>query len=309
MELGFGGIKQEADPASIAQPLVLTAGESQREIPPLRLWGKIDRVDIDREGRFIIYDYKSGNPPQQKAIKEGKLLQLPLYLLAVGRLFLPTAEPVGAAYYSLKQADRRRGIWRKETLNFGFTIRGALADPDWEQLLEHSIDKALSYYRGILRVTFPLLRRGNVKATANSAPSVVTLGGGGKMRMKLNKQQRAAVTRLDKDLLVMAGAGTGKTRVLTQKYLYLLQTKVCEVPQIVAVTFTRKAAAEMKARIRQQLKKEYAQSTGDQRMYWSRQLEWLEVAAQITTIHGLCFSLLTQHPVEGRSIPKPSSWI
>ncbi len=122
--------------------------------------------------------------------------------------------------------------------------------------------------------------------------------------MKLNEQQQAAVTRLDKDLLVMAGAGTGKTRVLTQKYLYLLQTKKCEVPQIVAVTFTRKAAAEMKARIRQQLKKEYTQSTGSERAYWSRQLEFLEVAAQITTIHGLCFSLLMQHPVEAGIDPR-----
>lgn len=154
LELGFGGIKKDADPASTAQPLVLTAGLDNGSWPPLRLWGKMDRVDTDREGRFIIYDYKSGNPPQLKAIKEGQLLQLPLYMLAVSRLFLPAGEPVGAAYYSLKQVDRRRGIWRKEALNFGLKIHGALTEDKWDTLVEHSIQKALSYYRGILQGDF-----------------------------------------------------------------------------------------------------------------------------------------------------------
>lgn len=122
--------------------------------------------------------------------------------------------------------------------------------------------------------------------------------------MKLNERQQAAVTKLDTDLLVMAGAGTGKTRVLTHKYMYLLQTKKCEVPQIVAVTFTRKAADEMKARIRQQIKKEYANSFGTRQVFWSRQLELLEVASHISTIHGLCFSLLTQHPIEAGIDPQ-----
>ena len=72
--------------------------------------------------------------------------------------------------------------------------------------------------------------------------------------MILNEEQQRAVEEFTTDLLVMAGAGTGKTRVLTQKYLYLLQTRKCEVPQIVAVTFTNKAAAEMRARIRQEMK-------------------------------------------------------
>ncbi len=154
LELGFGGFKRDADPASTAEPLVLTAGREQQETLSLRLWGKIDRIDTDCEGRFIVYDYKSGNPPSPKAIKEGKLLQLPLYLLAVGRLFFPTAEPVGAAYYSLKQANRRRGIWRKESLNFGVSIRGALEEPDWDSLIEHSVGQALAYFQGILKGDF-----------------------------------------------------------------------------------------------------------------------------------------------------------
>ena len=122
--------------------------------------------------------------------------------------------------------------------------------------------------------------------------------------MKLNERQKEAVIKFDTDLLVMAGAGTGKTGVLTHKYMYLLKTKKCEVPQIVAVTFTRKAADEMRARIREQLKNEYRISSGKEQEFWSRQQELLEVSSHITTIHGLCFSILTQHPVEAGIDPQ-----
>ena len=122
--------------------------------------------------------------------------------------------------------------------------------------------------------------------------------------MKLNEEQQRAVEEFSTDLLVMAGAGTGKTRVLTEKYLYLLQTRKCEVPQIVAVTFTNKAAAEMRDRIRTELKAIYQKSAGPEREYWSRQVELLEVAAKITTIHGLCLALLRQHPVEAGIDPQ-----
>ena len=72
LELGFHGIKQEADPASIAQPLVLTAGESQSEIPPLRLWGKIDRVDIDREWEGLSFMTTNQEiPPQAEGDQRG----------------------------------------------------------------------------------------------------------------------------------------------------------------------------------------------------------------------------------------------
>ncbi|NLM36686.1 MAG: hypothetical protein GX202_00990 [Firmicutes bacterium] len=161
-ELGFGGLLHEADAGSTPQPLVLTAEDVPADElpapaaqPPLKIWGKIDRVDTDGAGNFIVYDYKTGRLPSQEEILSGKRLQLPLYLLAVSRLFLPEGRPVGAAYYSLPQSTRGRGIWRAEAEALGIGSRHLLTDEEWAATLENAVTAALQSYHAILRGAFP----------------------------------------------------------------------------------------------------------------------------------------------------------
>ena len=70
---------------------------------------------------------------------------------------------------------------------------------------------------------------------------------------QLNSQQAAAVTHTDGPSVILAGAGSGKTRVLTNKVLYLTEEKKIDPMRIAMMTFTNKAAQEMKSRVKKDL--------------------------------------------------------
>lgn len=69
----------------------------------------------------------------------------------------------------------------------------------------------------------------------------------------LNPQQQAAVTHIGSPLLILAGAGSGKTRVLTHRAAFFIQQKLAKPSEVLLLTFTNKAAGEMKARMQKLL--------------------------------------------------------
>lgn len=122
--------------------------------------------------------------------------------------------------------------------------------------------------------------------------------------MTFTSEQHEAVARLDDNLCVVAGAGTGKTRVLVERFLHLMEVGGCEPSQLAAITFTEKAAAEMLSRLRDSCAERMARADDDaRRQIWKRRLEDLGDAA-VTTIHGFCRRLLAQNPVEAGLDPR-----
>ena len=95
------------------------------------------------------------------------------------------------------------------------------------------------------------------------------------------------------------GPGSGKTTVLVERYLHILLKHNPSIDQIVAITFTNRAANEMRERLREQLDQLLSAASGNARkqlLSYKRTLD----GAVITTIHGFCSRLLREFPVEAR---------
>jgi len=118
--------------------------------------------------------------------------------------------------------------------------------------------------------------------------------------LQLNDPQREAVAAPG-NVVVTAGAGSGKTRTLVARYLHHLE-EGAPLREIVAITFTEKAAREMRNRIRQAitdwLKTSEVSKTSEvlPRSFWEAAFADLD-AARIGTIHSLCAQILREHPV------------
>ncbi len=111
------------------------------------------------------------------------------------------------------------------------------------------------------------------------------------MGFPLTQEQRAAVEDRGGTLLVSAAAGSGKTRVLVERLLDRVVNEGHNIDQFLVITYTRAAAAELRARIGDELNALLAQRPGDRHL--RRQLG-LVYHAQISTVHAFCAQLLRE---------------
>ena len=109
-------------------------------------------------------------------------------------------------------------------------------------------------------------------------------------------------TDLDTSFIVEAAAGTGKTTVLVSRIVAVVRTGRARLEQLIAVTFTEKAAGEMKLRLREALELARGDATALEQTRLTAALEELEVA-RVSTIHGLCADLLREYPIEAKVDP------
>ena len=119
----------------------------------------------------------------------------------------------------------------------------------------------------------------------------------------LKPEQATAAHTLDRHLSVSAGPGAGKTKVLVERYLHILRTRKVSVDNIVAITFTNRAANEMRERVRKEIDSLLRATSGVERQRWLRHKRALE-GAVITTIHGFCSRVLHEFPVEANIDPQ-----
>src|SRR5688572_15330454 len=124
-----------------------------------------------------------------------------------------------------------------------------------------------------------------------------------KQKRQLEPEQAAAAYEIGKHISVTAGPGAGKTTVLVERYLHILRDRNLSIDQIVAITFTNRAANEMRERLRSQLNQILQTASGDERKRWLGYKRTLD-GAVITTIHGFCARLLREFPVEARVDPQ-----
>jgi DNA helicase-2/ATP-dependent DNA helicase PcrA len=96
---------------------------------------------------------------------------------------------------------------------------------------------------------------------------------------KPNKEQQEAIEHVQGPLIIVAGAGTGKTAVITEKIKYLLANKLADASQIMALTFNEKAAAEMQARV-------------------DRAIDYAYLEMNIHTFHAFCQRLLEKYAID-----------
>jgi len=117
------------------------------------------------------------------------------------------------------------------------------------------------------------------------------------VRLADRDDRERAVRDLDESFLVEAAAGTGKTTLLIDRIMALLESGKTRLSRVVAITFTEKAAGELKIRIRKAIEERVARAAPPDRSTWRAALNELD-GMSVGTIHSFCAELIRERPVE-----------
>jgi ATP-dependent exoDNAse (exonuclease V) beta subunit len=295
-ELAFGLDQREGrDPASVADPVELSIG--------IKLRGSIDLVEEGPNGAIRATDHKTGKPRVERGalIAGGKSLQPTLYALALERIFPEATVSSGRLYYCTT-----RGDFTDVNVPLDDDARGAaqllaktLTHYFEEGFFPAAPAKDECKYCDFKRVCGPYEEMRLKKKDTKAQPA-----------RRLGRRDdglptgRALLdrTELDKTRVVEAAAGTGKTTEMITRIIAVIETGATTLERLVAVTFTEKAAGEMKLRLRTELETQREKSTGIARVRLEQALAALEIA-RIGSIHSFCADLLRERPIEARVDP------
>ncbi|MBE8949880.1 MAG: helicase-exonuclease AddAB subunit AddA [Quinella sp. 3Q1] len=113
--------------------------------------------------------------------------------------------------------------------------------------------------------------------------------------MELTREQKAAVEARGENLLIAAAAGAGKTRTLTERVVKLLEENVCDVDELLIMTFTNAAAQEMRSRIQSALMKRLETEIDAENQARLEKQVILLSGAQISTFHSFCQAVIRRN--------------
>ncbi|MEK7432199.1 MAG: UvrD-helicase domain-containing protein [Cyanobacteriota bacterium] len=278
--------------------------------------GSIDRID-EKEGRFRIIDYKSGNHNTTEDIKEGLAFQMPIYGMAYKEQ--NKKDFSHAFYYSMKDIEKiapsfvipeykakeiktdTKSILDLSTENlekiktglkgakFNFTTNDpdkACAYCDYDKICYYNAEKInLIKNEKIKNIdSFPILTSDKFVFPNKNSNSTET--------SSLTDEQKLALAT-DKNILVTAGAGAGKTEVLTTRMLKLLDKVEGDIGKILVITFTKKATAEMQLRIYSSISKKIFEEDDENGFYLKAKQSFSD--NWISTIDGFYMRILKEN--------------